>query len=163
MYNTIIQECEESIAILRFDRPNVLNALNRQVFLEMISIFEEIQKEVFPKVVILTGSGDRAFISGTDITEMENLSSFEAREFAILAGKAIDRVENVDRPVIAAINGFALGGGCELAMACDISTTTLNSFKKNHKAYITGLELGLQTALNFAEIQKHLKILGFHF
>lgn len=109
MYNTIVLEREEPIAILRFDRPNVLNALNRQVFLEMISIFEEIQKEVVPKVVILTGSGDRAFIAGTDITEMENLSSFDAREFASLARRAIDSIDILDRPVIAAINGFALG------------------------------------------------------
>jgi len=120
VYKAIVLEREEFIAILRFNRPNVLNTLNRQVFLEIISIFDEIQKEVVPKVVILTGSGDRAFIAGTDITEMENLSSFDAREFASLARRAIDSIENLDRPVIAAINGFALGGGCEVAIACDI-------------------------------------------
>jgi len=119
VYETIALEREDSIAILRFNRPNVLNALNRQVFWEMISIFDEIQKDVEPKVVILTGT-DRAFVAGTDINEMEKLSSFGAREFASLARKAFDKVENLDRPVIAAINGFALGGGCELAMACDI-------------------------------------------
>jgi enoyl-CoA hydratase len=97
-----------------------LNALNQHVFKELIAVFDEIQKKVVPKVVILTGAGDKAFVAGTDIIEMENLSSLEAREFASLARKAIDRVENLDRPVIAAINGFALGGGCELAMACDI-------------------------------------------
>lgn len=117
---TIIIEKEDPILILRFNRPDVLNALNRQVFLEMISIFSEIEKEILPKVVVLTGAGDRAFVAGTDITEMERLSSFEAREFASLARKAFDKVENLDRPVIAAISGFALGGGCELAMACDI-------------------------------------------
>jgi enoyl-CoA hydratase len=115
-----VLEREEFIAILRFNRPNVLNTLNRQVFLEIISIFDEIQKEMAPKVVILTGSGDRAFIAGTDITEMENLSILDAREFASLARRAIDSIENLDRPVIAAINGFALGGGCEVAIACDI-------------------------------------------
>jgi enoyl-CoA hydratase len=115
-----VLEREEFIAILRFNRPNVLNTLNRQVFLEIISIFDEIQKEMAPKVVILTGSGDRAFIAGTDITEMENLSSLDAREFASLARRAIDSIENLDRSVIAAINGFALGGGCEVAIACDI-------------------------------------------
>ena len=120
MYKAIVLEREEFIAILRFNRPNVLNTLNRQVFLEIISIFDEIQKEMAPKVVILTGSGDRAFIAGTDITEMENLSSLDAREFASLARRAIDSIENLDRPVIAAINGFALGGGCEVAIACDI-------------------------------------------
>jgi enoyl-CoA hydratase len=120
VYKAIVLEREEFIAILRFNRPNVLNTLNRQVFLEIISIFDEIQKEMAPKVVILTGSGDRAFIAGTDITEMENLSSLDAREFASLARRAIDSIENLDRPVIAAINGFALGGGCEVAIACDI-------------------------------------------
>lgn len=120
MYKAIVLEREEFIAILRFNRPNVLNTLNRQVFLEIISIFDEIQKEMAPKVVILTGSGDRAFIAGTDITEMENLSSLDAREFASLARRAIDSIENLDRSVIAAINGFALGGGCEVAIACDI-------------------------------------------
>ena len=120
MYKTIVVEREESIAILRFNRPNVLNALNRQVFLEIISIFDEVRKEVVPRVVILTGTGDKAFVAGTDITEMENLSSFEAREFADLARRAFDSIGNLDRPVIAAINGFALGGGCELAMTCDI-------------------------------------------
>jgi len=120
VYKAIVLEREEFIAILRFNRPNVLNTLNRQVFLEIISIFDEIQKEMAPKVVILTGSGDRAFIAGTDITEMENLSSLDAREFASLARRAIDSIENLDRSVIAAINGFALGGGCEVAIACDI-------------------------------------------
>lgn len=120
MYKAIVLEREEFIAILRFNRPNVLNTLNRQVFLEIISIFDEIQKEMAPKVVILTGSGDRAFIAGTDITEMENLSIFDAREFASLARRAIDSIDILDRPVIAAINGFALGGGCEVAIACDI-------------------------------------------
>ncbi len=117
---TILLEHEKSIAILRFNRPDVLNALNRQVFLELISVLDEIQKEGTPKVVILTGSGDKAFVAGTDVTEMENLSSFEAREFAGLARRAFESIENLDRPVIAAMNGFTLGGGCELAMACDL-------------------------------------------
>ena len=120
VFNTIILERQDPVAIVQFNRPNVLNALNRQVFLEMISILDEIQEKVMPKVVILTGTGDKAFIAGTDIREMKNLRSFEARELALLAHRAIDKVETLDRPVIAAINGFALGGGCELAMACDI-------------------------------------------
>jgi len=119
-YETIILEKEESIGIIKFNRPNVLNALNSKVFGELNSVLDQIEKEVMPKVVIFTGAGEKAFVAGTDIVEMENLSSFDAREFANLARKAIDRVANLDRPVIAAINGFALGGGCELAMACDI-------------------------------------------
>jgi enoyl-CoA hydratase len=117
---TIILEREGPIGIVKFNRPEVLNALNRQVFSELISVFSQIEREVMPKVVILTGSGDRAFVAGTDIAEMENLSSFEARELALLACHAIDKIYGLDRPVIAAINGFALGGGCEVAMACDI-------------------------------------------
>lgn len=116
----ILLEQEGSIGILKFNRPDVLNALNSQVFSELSSLLDQIEKEVIPKVLILTGSGDKAFIAGTDIKEMERLSSFEAREFASLARQAIDKIGNLNRPVIAAINGFALGGGCEVAMACDI-------------------------------------------
>ncbi len=119
-YETIALERDDTIGILRFNRPNALNALNNIVFLELNSLLDEIEKEVIPKVVILTGAGEKAFVAGTDIVEMENLSSFEARAFATLARTAIDKVANLNRPVIAAINGFALGGGCELAMACDI-------------------------------------------
>ena len=117
---TIFFELEGPIGILKFNRPEVLNALNRQVFLELTSLLSQIEKEVMPKVLILTGSGDRAFVAGTDIVDMENLSSVEARAFALLASQAIDKIYELDRPVIAAINGFALGGGCEVAMACDI-------------------------------------------
>jgi len=119
-YETIALERDDTIGILRFNRPHVLNALNKIVFLELNSLLDEIEKEVVPKVVILTGAGEKAFVAGTDIVEMENLSSFEARAFATVARTAIDKVANLNRPVIAAINGFALGGGCELAMACDI-------------------------------------------
>ncbi len=119
-YETIALEREDPIGILRISRPHVLNALNKTVFLELNSLLDEIEKEVVPKVVILTGAGEKAFIAGTDITEMESLSSFEARAFAAVAGTAIDKLANLNRPVIAAINGFALGGGCELAMACDL-------------------------------------------
>jgi enoyl-CoA hydratase len=119
-YATILLEEEGPIAVVKVNRPDVLNSLNRQVFSELISIFDEIEKRLIPKVVILTGTGDRAFVAGADISEMVGLSSFEAREFAHLSGKAINQVEALDRPVIAAINGVALGGGCELAMACDI-------------------------------------------
>ena len=120
IYETIIVEYEISTAIIKINRPNELNALNRKVFEELGAVFDEIQKKVAPKVVIITGIGDRAFAAGTDITDMKNLTSFESRIFATLAGKTINKIENLDRPVIAAINGFALGGGCELAMACDI-------------------------------------------
>jgi len=119
-YETIVLEPEGSIAVLKVNRPQALNALNHKVISELIAALDEIEKGVMPKVLILTGTGEKAFVAGTDIIEMEGLSSFEAREFASFARLAIDKVANLNRPVIAAINGFALGGGCELAMACDI-------------------------------------------
>jgi enoyl-CoA hydratase len=119
-YETILLEQEGSIGILKLNRPQALNALNSKVISELISALGEIEKELMPKVLIITGAGEKAFVAGTDIIEMEKLSSFEARGFADDARKAIDKVAGLNRPVIAAINGFALGGGCELAMACDI-------------------------------------------
>ena len=119
-YETIVLEPEGSIAVLKVNRPQALNALNHKVISELIVVLDEIEKGVMPKVLILTGAGEKAFVAGTDIIEMESLSSFEAREFAGFARLAIDKVANLNRPVIAAVNGFALGGGCELAMACDI-------------------------------------------
>ena len=119
-YETILFELEGPVGILKLNRPQALNALNSKVISELISLLDQIEKEVMPKVLIITGAGEKAFVAGTDIVEMEKLSSFEAREFASLARKAIDKVAGLNRPVIAAINGFALGGGCELAMACDI-------------------------------------------
>ena len=119
-YETILFEQEGAIGILKLNRPQALNALNSKVISELISVLEAVEKEVMPKVLIITGAGEKAFVAGTDIVEMEKLSSFDAREFAGFARKAIDKIANLNRPVIAAINGFALGGGCELAMACDI-------------------------------------------
>jgi len=119
-YETILLEQEGPIGILRVNRPRALNALNGKVISELIAGLEEIENGIMPKVVILTGTGEKAFVAGTDVIEMENLSSIDARKFANFARQAIDKVAALDRPVIAAINGFALGGGCELAMACDI-------------------------------------------
>ncbi len=119
-YETILFEQEGAIGILKLNRPQALNALNSKVISELLLALDAVEKEVMPKVLIITGAGEKAFVAGTDIVEMEKLSSFEAREFAGSARRAIDKVASLNRPVIAAINGFALGGGCELAMACDI-------------------------------------------
>ena len=119
-YETILLKLEGSIGVLKLNRPQALNALNSKVISELISVLDDMERELMPKVLIITGAGEKAFVAGTDITEMEKLSSFEAREFASMVREAVDKVANLNRPVIAAINGFALGGGCELALACDI-------------------------------------------
>jgi len=119
-YETLLCEKDAGIATIIINRPKALNALNRKVFEELHSLLQGIERDDDVKVVIVTGQGDKAFIAGTDIREMENLSCNEARNFAEKARKAIDKIEALKKPVIAAINGFALGGGCELAMACDL-------------------------------------------
>jgi len=119
-YETILFEQEGAIGILKLNRPQALNALNSKVISELMAVLDQIESDVLPKVLIITGAGEKAFVAGTDIIEMEKLSCSEARTFASFARKAIDRIANLNRPVIAAVNGFALGGGCELAMACDI-------------------------------------------
>lgn len=119
-YKTLLYEKKEGIGTITINRPEALNALNTQVFKEIYSLLEEIEKDDGVKVVIITGKGDKAFVAGTDIKEMENLACNQARDLAMLARKTIDKIEALKKPVIAAINGFALGGGCELAMACDL-------------------------------------------
>lgn len=119
-YKTLTYEKSEGIGIIAINRPEALNALNKQVFKEIYSLLEEMEKDDGVKVIIITGKGNRAFVAGTDVKELENLSCNEARDLAILAKKSIDKIEASKKPVIAAINGFALGGGCELVMACDI-------------------------------------------
>lgn len=119
-YETILMEQEGPIGILKLNRPQALNAINSKLASELISVLDEIEKERTLKVLIVTGAGEKAFMAGADILEMEKLSAYGAREFGNLTRKPSEKLANLDRPVIAAINGFALGGGCELALACDI-------------------------------------------
>jgi len=125
--SNIVLEIEERIGIIRINRPDALNALNREIYLELEKTIDEIEINDQIKVVIITGSGDKAFIAGTDVVEMKNLSVIEAKEYAKKAGVAIDKIEALNKPVIAAINGFALGGGCEVALACDIRIAAENA------------------------------------
>lgn len=126
-YNTIKYNIESGIAIISIDRPESLNALNKLVFSELDEIFTELKCNDDVRVIILTGEGEKAFAAGADISEMQKYSVLEARDFALLANRVQGKVETFPKPVIAAINGFALGGGCELAMACDIRIASINA------------------------------------
>jgi len=118
-YQNILIELLPNVGILKINRPNSLNALNKDTLCEIREGVKELNENEDVKVIIITGEG-KAFIAGADIKLMQDLSENEAREFCHLGQKIFDLIENLDKPVIAAVNGFALGGGCELAMACDI-------------------------------------------
>ena len=110
----------EGICTLKINRPDKLNAMNMGVANELIKVFKEIETDDSVKVVILTGEGDKAFSAGADIAYMSTITTIEAETYAKLGHLLTYTVENCSKPTIAAINGFALGGGCELALACDL-------------------------------------------
>jgi enoyl-CoA hydratase/carnithine racemase len=113
-------EKKGSIAYVTVDRPKVLNALNTPTWADLHAAFEDAKADAFVRGVILTGAGDKAFIAGADISELAHVDAYEAEESSRFGQRVLDLVENLGKPVIAAINGFALGGGCETAMACTI-------------------------------------------
>src|SRR3981081_2513637 len=113
-------EKKGSIAYVTVNRPKVLNALNTPTWTDLRAAFEDAKADVSVRGVILTGAGDKAFIAGADISELANVDAYEAEESSRFGQGVLDLIENLGKPVIAAINGFALGGGCEAAMACTI-------------------------------------------
>ena len=116
----VLYESRDGIAYITMNRPNVLNALNQRTFRELRGAFERAQNDLAVRGVILTGAGEKAFIAGEDIGELAGVSGIEAAAFTRNGQAVLDFIENLGKPVIAAINGFALGGGCETAMACTI-------------------------------------------
>jgi len=115
----IVMEKKDSVATIVISRPEVLNALDKETILELQKAVEDVRDDENVKVVVITGVG-RAFIAGADVAWMRDRSPLEMREFLQLVQSVFNGIENLEKPVIAAINGYALGGGCELAMACDI-------------------------------------------
>lgn len=118
-YTTFKTNLEGEIAILTISRPESLNALNSQFFKEFNDYINKLNEIKNVKILIITGEG-KAFIAGADIAEMQNMTKEEAYQFSIAGQDTFSRIEKMDIPVIAAINGYALGGGCELALSCDI-------------------------------------------
>ncbi len=119
-FTHLLLECRDGIAELTINRPAVRNALNEATLREIGAAFAALEVDPGVRVVILTGTGERAFAAGGDISAVVGYSPLQARDFARLAQGILDAVERCCKPVIAAVNGFAVGGGCELAMACDL-------------------------------------------
>ena len=118
---------QRDIAIVRINRPEALNAMNVDVISELSKAIDILAADDSIKVVIITGSGERSFCAGADISYMVNIEPMQAERYATSAQGVINKIERLEKPVIAAVNGFALGGGCELAMACDIRIASSNA------------------------------------
>src|ERR1044072_3680722 len=118
MYNTILTALEGGIFTVTINRPDKLNALNKDVMNDLEAVMREIEDTPEVRGVIITGAGQKGFVAGADISEFIGLNSGEGMDLARRGQDIFFRIENCSKPVVAAVNGFALGGGCELAMAC---------------------------------------------
>ncbi|OFX57397.1 MAG: hypothetical protein A2046_06385 [Bacteroidetes bacterium GWA2_30_7] len=118
-YKVLKFDCQESIGIITLNRPDAMNALNSTFFAEMSSMLDDIANDNSVKIVIITGEG-KAFAAGADIAEMSKMSEEQGFDFSQVGQNVFNKIENFKLPVIAAVNGFALGGGCELTMSCDM-------------------------------------------
>jgi enoyl-CoA hydratase len=119
-YQNILFELQDGVALLTINRPKVLNALNRQTLGELEAVLQAEARGPEVRALVLTGAGEKAFVAGADISEMSGLTAPQARDFAELGQRVFGRLEALPVPTIAAVNGFALGGGSELALACDL-------------------------------------------
>ncbi len=126
-YKNLLLDINEHIAVLTLNRPEKLNALNHETLSELQQALELVQNDENIFVVIITGSGEKAFVAGADITEINKLNMLDGKKFAEFGQSVFSMIEKFDKPVIAAVNGFALGGGCELALSCHIRIASENA------------------------------------
>ena len=145
-------EVQGAVAILTINRPEALNALNSQVLSDLDEAITKVEADDGVHAVILTGAG-RSFVAGADIGEMKSFSARDGKKFGVHGGGVFLRLENLSKPVIAAVNGFALGGGCELAMSCDIRICSDN-------AMFGQPEVGLGITPGFGGTQRLPRIVG---
>ena len=127
IYENILLEKKDAIAYVTVNRPKVLNALNGATIEELRAAFHELKQDALIRVVILTGAGEKAFVAGADIGELAERDPVSGKEFAHRGQNVFNLIENLGKPVIACINGFALGGGCELALACTLRLASDNA------------------------------------
>jgi enoyl-CoA hydratase len=152
-FANLLYENQDGIALVTMNRPKALNALNQETLDELNQLADMLAKDSSVQVVILTGSGEKAFVAGADIAQMQSMSAMEGRNFGKLGQAVFNKLENLPQPVIAAVNGFALGGGCELAMACDIRIAS-------EKAKFGQPEVTLGITPGFAGTQRLPRLVG---
>ncbi|MBU3159271.1 short-chain-enoyl-CoA hydratase [Clostridium frigoris] len=151
-YKNIVLQKEDKVAVLTISRPKALNALNSETLKELDLAIDEIANDDKIYAVIITGAG-KAFVAGADISEMKDLDVLGGRRFGNLGNKVFRKLETLEKPVIAAVNGFALGGGCELSMACDIRIASV-------KAKFGQPEVGLGITPGFGGTQRLSRLVG---
>ena len=151
-YTKLIIEKQENICTVKINNPEALNALNSTILKELDAAFAEIKEDNSIDVVILTGEG-RSFVAGADISQMCEMNAIEGKAFGELGASVFRKIELLDKVVIAAVNGFALGGGCELAMACDIRVASV-------KAKFGQPEVGLGITPGFSGTQRLARVVG---
>ena len=151
-YENVLLEKEDRVAILTINRPKALNALNNDTLLDIKSAITEIKEDSSIDVLIITGA-DKAFVAGADISFMQPLTAIEGRAFGALGQAVFRAIEAMEKPVIAAVNGFALGGGCELAMCCDFRIAST-------KAKFGQPEVGLGITPGFGGTQRLPRLVG---
>ncbi len=127
MYQTLLTLRENGILTIVINRPDKLNALNKDVFTDLNNVLDEIEKDPATRSVIITGSGSKAYVAGADISEFGGLNKEQAMALAKRGQDTFARIENSSKPIVAAVNGFALGGGCELAMSCHFRVASENA------------------------------------
>lgn len=151
-YTKLIIEKQDNICTVKINNPEALNALNSIILKELDAVFTEIREDNSIDVVVLTGEG-RSFVAGADIAQMSTMNAIEGKAFGELGASIFRKIELLDKVVIAAVNGFALGGGCELAMACDIRIASV-------KAKFGQPEVGLGITPGFSGTQRLSRLVG---
>ena len=149
----VILEKEGHLAIVTMNRPKALNALNSETLKDLEAVITDLENDNDIYAVILTGAGEKSFVAGADIAEMKDLDEKQGQEFGKLGNDVFLRLEYLNKPVIAAINGFALGGGCEISMACDIRIAS-------ETALFGQPEVGLGITPGFGGTQRLARIVG---
>ena len=151
--STVLVQINDHIATITINKPEVLNALSTAVLTDLNQALDEVEKVENIYAVILTGAGEKSFVAGADIAEMKDMDAKQAAQYAEFADKIFFRIEDFHCPVIAAVNGFALGGGCELAMACDIRIAS-------ETARFAQPEAGLGITPGFGGTQRLARLIG---